>query len=507
VTPQYGPPTSSQAGPPRAWARSLGGRGRESLILPFAAVLAAGLVTVGLAAALSWIEWRWVLVVLCAASVVVPCGILALRGRLDVFEPLTWFALLFVLFFVARPAWHLANENFIYAGRVISPTFTKMLVAGLLAGTGFVIGYLIPAAGSLASRVPRPPSLEPRRLLIVSALALGVALVGFGVLFVHARGWRDPAEFFFGKNEIRFQEVAATPTATSKYFITSIVLMIPAALFFLSIRRSVGSEARLGRLAGWAALVSILGFLLITFPAGQRRYAIGMLAALGIYYYLRRKRRPSVLSLCVVAVVALTVVSAVREVRFARNNHKSPDPYRWLPWNAAEHLLETGDTSVAPALAAEMLVVPSDLHYTYGETTLLEPFVTAVPRQLWHGKPQPANEEILASVWGGSDPCTYGTQCSTFSPFGEPYRDGGLVGVFIFAVLFGVFWKGIWLYYLRYADSTVALVAYSSVLPFMLTWMHGNFILPAIQVAMVLAVVAVGVVVSRTGTPGTGAVS
>lgn len=477
------------------------------MILPFAAVLAAAMAVVGLAAALDWLDWRWVLVALCAASVVAPCGYLVLRGRLDVFEPLTWFALFFVLFFAFRPAWHLWNENFIYAGRVISPTFTKMLVAGLLAGTGFVIGYLMPAAGSLASRLPRPPRLEPRRLLIWSLVVLGVALVGFAILFVRARGWTDPANFFFGKNEIRFQEVAARPTATSKYFIASIVLMIPAALFFLSIRQSAGAAARIGRIAGWAALASILAFLLITFPAGQRRYAVGMLAALAVYYYLRRNGRPSVLRLCVVALVALTVISAVREVRFAGNNNTSPDPLRWLPWNAAEHLLETGDTSVAPALATEMLVVPSELDYTYGETTLLGPFITAVPRQLWDGKPEPPNEEILALVWGGDDPCTYGTQCSTFSPFGEPYRDGGLVGVFIFAMLFGVFWRGVWLYYLRYRDNTVAIVAYASLLPFMLTWMHGNFILPATQVAMVLAVIVGGAVLCRTRTRGTSASS
>ncbi len=84
-----------------------------------------------------------------------------------------------------------------------------------------------------------------------------------------------------------------------------------------------------------------------------------------------------------------------------------------------------------------------------------------IPRQLWEGKPAPADQEILALVWGGT-PCGYQGQCSTFSPFGEPYRDGGLVGVFLFALLFGVFWKVAWLYYLRHRDSTVAIVAYAS---------------------------------------------
>ena len=102
--------------------------------------------------------------------------------------------------------------------------------------------------------------------------------------------------------------------------------------------------------------------------------------------------------------------------------------------------------------ATEMLVVPSHLQYTYGETTVVGLFVTLVPRQVWSGKPRPADQQVLASVWGGK-PCTYGGHCNTFSPFGEPYRDAGLAGVFIFAVLFGIFWRGAWLYYLRHRDA------------------------------------------------------
>ena len=174
----------------------------------------------------------------------------------------------------------------------------------------------------------------------------------------------------------------------------------------------------------------------------------------------------------------------------ARDHNTHPDPVQWLPWNAARPLFETQDTGVAPALATEMLVVPGDLHYTYGETTVLGPFVTAVPGSSGRASPRRPTSRSSALVWGGS-PCTYGGQCSTFSPFGEPYRDGGLVGVFIFALLFGVFWRGAWLYYLRHRDTEVALVAYCTLLPFMITWMRGNFILPAMQVALTLAVVVV----------------
>src|SRR5439155_12221377 len=125
---------------------------RTSVLL--AVFAAAGLAAVALAAELSWLDWRWVLIALAAASVLVPCGILTAQGKLDLFEPLTWFAVMFLILWVVRPAWDLAHQDFIYQQRLISPTFTKMLVAGLLAGSGFVIGYHLPAVRSLAARAP-----------------------------------------------------------------------------------------------------------------------------------------------------------------------------------------------------------------------------------------------------------------------------------------------------------------------------------------------------------------
>jgi hypothetical protein len=160
------------------------------------------------------------------------------------------------------------------------------------------------------------------------------------------------------------------------------------------------------------------------------------------------------------------------------------------------HLFKTQDTGVAPSLATEMLVVPKDLHYTYGTTTLFGPFVTMIPRQLWHGKPLPADQQVLASVWGGT-PCGFNGQCSTFSPFGEPYRDGGLVAVFIFAMLFGAFWRTLWLYYVRHRDSVLAIIVCAMLLPFMISWMRANFTLQALQAAMVLATVVIAGILCR----------
>ena len=483
----------------------MGGTDLERFVWPLLAVLGAGLALLAGAAAASWVDWRWVLLALSASSVLGPLMVLALQGKLDVFEPIVWFSIMFLLLFVGRPAWDLGHHNFIYTGRLIEPTFTRMIVAGLLAGAGFVIGYLSPAARSLVPRLPRPRPLDSRRLMIWSFAILALALIAFAVFFIHARGWHDPAGFFF-RGQKRLEQLSASPTATSKYFLASILLMVPVALFFWSIREKEGRATRIGRIAGWAALVSILAFLAYNLGAGQRRYVIVMVGALAVYFYLRRGRRPSGKALLVTALVALTLVSVIRDVRFAHSRHTHTNPAQWLPWNAVTHLFETQDTGVAPALATEMLVVPKDLHYTYGSTTLFGPFVTMVPRQIWHHKPLPADQQVLASVWGGT-PCGANGQCSTFSPFGEPYRDGGLVAVFIFAVLFGAFWRTIWLYYLRHRDSVLGIIVCATLLPFMISWMRANFTLQALQAAMVLTVVVLGGVLCRVRSDDDGAES
>ena len=450
------PPSPIPAGP-RAWTDFGDGPGRERWILPFTAVLALGLVLAGLAAAISWIDWRWVLLGLCAVAVVLPCGVLALQGRLDLFEPLTWFAVMFLLLFVTRPAWDLGHENFIYTGRLISPTFTKMIVAGLLAGTGFVIGYLTPAGESLASRLPRPSTLDSRRLLIWSTLVFAVALAAFAAFFVQAHGWRDPAHFFFGQNRIRFKAIASTPEATSKYFLVSIVLMIPVALLFLSIRHIAGEGTRIRRLATWAALASILAFLLITFPAGQRRYVIGMLGALAVYYYLRRGRRPSALGVCVVALVALTVVSAIRDLRFADSQY-APRPGSVAALERGyPPLFKTQDTGVRPRSGAPRCSsCPRPPLHVWRERPC-SGRSSRGPQAAVVGQATPANQQVLGSVWGGS-PCTLRR------PVQHVLALRGAVSRWrprrrcSSSRCCSALLEGAWLYYLRHRDTVVAII-------------------------------------------------
>ena len=52
----------------------------------------------------------------------------------------------------------------------------------------------------------------------------------------------------------------------------------------------------------------------------------------------------------------------------------------------------------------------------------------------------------------------------------------------------------------------MAIVAYSALLPFMISWMRANFTLQALQVTMVLAVIVLGAVLCRRRANGASAI-
>ncbi len=88
-----------------------------------------------------------------------------------------------------------------------------------------------------------------------------------------------------------------------------------------------------------------------------------------------------------------------------------------------------------------MLVVPKDLHYTYGATTRVRAVrdhgaeADLVP-QAPAGRP--AGPGL---VWGGSPARAKGSAAPS-RPSGSPIATAASSAVFIFAVLFGIFWKG-----------------------------------------------------------------
>ena len=304
-------------------------------------------------------------------------------------------------------------------------------MAGLLAGAGFAIGYLLPGG-----RIARVAHSAPAGARASPALHLGGDRARHRPdrlrALLHPRARMAPPGVVLLPRE--GAPVPASPQAPRPPASTS----SPRSSW--SCRRCC-SSSRFGRrwarqpqgkARGLAALASVAAFCAYNLGAGQRRYLIEMLVALALYYYLRRDRRPSLWSVAVVLVVALTVFSAIRDLRLStlattiRTPSSGCRGTRQAPVRDAGH----GGRALARPRDARRPVGAS-LHD--GGTTIVGPIRTLIPRRSGptsRCRPTTGPEDRLRR-----QALHPRGQCDTFSPLGEPYRDGGLPAVFVFAVL------------------------------------------------------------------------
>jgi hypothetical protein len=368
-----------------------------------------------------------VLAVATATVLVAPFAIRRIQGRrTDVFDPLVVFAVAYGVMFVLRPGYMLVTHvaEYTLAGITvdITRTFTEMQILGLLGAVAFVVGYEW-VFGITVQRVRtwRTPSEPP--VAATASVATAVAVVGgLGVIaFLVSIG--GPQVLFAGRSEAYFEVLGGA----SKYLYYAPTLLIGAALLYLvawsQVRRSL-------YIVGFVLCVGLL--LLVRAPIGSRLALFPLVAAPALFAYLIRNRRPKVISLVVVALVAVVVSSIVlnsrteadREEGGVRNAVTSVvrDPLRvFTP------LTEGQDAAIAPALASALTVVPSDIGHTYGGATVGDLLSRAVPRSLWPGKPKPPRERVVDALFGKA--YAQGLANPEFSLLFAWYLDWGWAGM------------------------------------------------------------------------------
>lgn len=410
------------------------------------------------------------------------------QRRLDLFEPLCLFFAFFALLFIGRPAWDISHGRLVYDNVDLSSTYTRLLVVALLALAGFLGGYLSPYGPRIAQRLPGPSTtISDRRLLFFCGAVFVLGALGTVALAIRSGGFAHPSSFFLGRSQSRLRATVET----DKYLVDSVALMVAGSMIIFA-RALEREQRRLLALAfGSAAVV-----LAVTLPAGNRKWPVALVLGYATLYYLVRGRRPRVLVLLVGLLCALSVVTVARELRYSHSQAAiSRAEHALIPWNGVEELFSGGDTGPAPALAAEMTVVPSRLGYSWGASTLGFP-VGFVPRALWHGKPLPPSQQVLDALFQ-PPACAPKKPCPTFSTFGDPYHDGGYIGVLLFAVLFGVGWQVVWSYYQRNRSDILVTAGYSVVLPMLALFLRGDFFLKAMETTAMMAVFIVASFVCR----------
>jgi oligosaccharide repeat unit polymerase len=128
------------------------------------------------------------------------------------------------------------------------------------------------------------------------------------------------------------------------------------------------------------------------------------------------------------------------------------------------------DTAMVDGLAVELQFVPNSINYQMGRT-YLEAVSRPVPRALWAEKPRAAETQLMAAIWPQFASAGVGF---SFSLFGEPYLNFGLLGAVAVAFAFGVFWRAAYAWFRRAPMNPFVISLYALSWPFLFVYMRGG---------------------------------
>lgn len=406
---------------------------------------------------------RFLLVSAIAVVLLIPIAERIIRRRFDPFEPIVIFALAYNVMFVIRPAAMIARDDLAFHGprtRLdVSATFSEMLVLALLGAVGFVIGYELALGRRLAGRLRCLCEVDTRRVIGGATLLAGVGILAF-VAFIASTGGFSTFLLLFRGTTSELEESIAE---TSFYIWEALLFLIPSVLIFFAF----GLDRRRKMLL-LAALGLTLLFLLRTVPLGTRIALLPLLGALFVFFYIRRASRPSLISFAAVAAVALLGSAFLSDLR-GRGTRGETVPDTVLRATKPSRLFTPftsgPDTEMAPALAAAIAVIPSDLHYTYGRTLIGDLVSRPVPRALWNDKPSIPRKRLIAYLWPiESARRTINPEFSALLYF---YWDFGPPGIVAGLLLYGIVARLSFEYFIRHRSNLPVQVLYSLSLPFL----------------------------------------
>lgn len=408
----------------------------------------------------------------------------------DIFSPIYAYSAGFFVLFVLRPTVMYAFANYTpsWLGYDISQTYSQAMFVA-------VLGTLAIYAGFYFGPTPRPGALQLPRTLSPSRLAIGttalfVLSAGAYAYFIASNGGLAALTLFFSG---RSGSSSALLASSSGYLYTAPLWLASVGILLLAWARSWHS------FNGLVGVLLIFSSELIPISLGDRSWFLPALMAIAVVYYLRRARRPGlpliVLLIPIVFILGITVPREYRDISI-RQNYNIADVVTStgndLP-SAAGDFLTGLDTAMLDGLAVEMSIVPQSIDYQSG-STYVEALARPIPRAVWPAKPVAAETTLMQAIWPSLAPVTQ----FTFSIFGEPYFDGGMFGVVIFGLLFGWFWRYLWLALRRQFDNPIAMALYGASLPFIEVYVRGGvgldyqrqviFVAPIIALVMFAAV-------------------
>jgi hypothetical protein len=406
------------------------------------------------------------LVVAAAFLAALPPAISLASGRGDLFEPVHLFAFSYAVLFVLRPAFDLSQTNgpFTWVGYDVSPTYFRALLIGLFGAVSFYVGYYAPFGSNIARRAYLPSGVWSRQMLTFCVATGSLASIGAFALFLSKVGGVGGLRVLLSGRNASSRELI---TSTSGYLTTTPLWLLSIGVLLLAIAR-------------WRSPVGAVGVFLVlvsqitAISGGSRSWTLPVVVSLGLVWFLKRNRRPSFAVLVVatlfVFVFGITVPRAYRNTDERSSLGKTITSAVRHPGQGVHDFFVGADTAMAPTFAVELQFVPSQLRYQRG-ATYGNALAAPIPRALWHGKPRPADTQLMEKIWPDFSRAGVGF---AFSFFGEPYLNFGLMGVIAVSFLFGVGWRGLYAWFRRAPTNPTVVALYAVNLPFLFVYMRGG---------------------------------
>jgi hypothetical protein len=424
-----------------------------------------------------------------AVALLLPLVRRIVRYRFDPFEPFFVFVLAYGVMFVIRPASMLIDNRLVFVAPDstldVSSHFRKMLVLALLGAIAFGLGYELDVGRRLAKvRRARERPIDDRRVI---ALAVVFAIIALGSLGAFAVV--DGSRTFLAI--IRSEKnVFAGAVENYRYLWLAFYMLVPASLTMLGLGLARRSKPMLV-----TALTMIALVLVRIVPLGNRIVVMPLIGGAFVLYYLLRGRRPSARWLVLLAIAAVFTSSFLSDLRgratrgedVVQTLERSSRPGRFLqPFTTGP------DSEMAPALAAALSVIPSELHYRYGRAIFEDLVARPVPRSLWSGKPQPPKREVIAKLWPLES--ARGTINPEFSALLYFYWDFGVLGVFVGMAAYGIGARLLYEFYRLRADRLSVSVVYALLLWFVVIGLRDS---PVDTIMRAFFMVAPAIVIFR----------
>ena len=407
-----------------------------------------------------------------------------LGRRFDPFEPVAVFAVAWGVMFAVRPAAMLIRGDTVFFGVDISGTLDTAVLLALVGAVAFVVGYELRIGCHAAQLLPSPPRPTDCSAVLVGAAVtalLGlVALVVFILSADRARGFQT---FFEGRSV----DLDRLLSGATQYLWWGSLLVVSAALI------GVGVAVTTRRSIAFVLSVVLVGLGLVrTLPVGNRIFLLVLIGGMIVFAYLRLQVRPRAISLVLVAIIALSVSSAVVSLRYAESRVSITSlvsSFVSSPARVFAPLTKGADAEMAPALAGALTVVPDEFDYRFGGATFGDLVRRPVPRQLWDEKPDTPGHQIVATVWpearevGGFDPA--------LTPLLYLYWDFGLAGVFVGMAAVGVGARGLFEYLLRYPRVLMVQLVFAASLMCLIPTLRQDPVSTLMEVLIVVAPIIV----------------